>query len=86
VGEHERFGPIERRDFPNPTPFDADRLVTWAESTSTLATLPPDQRAERLQAVREFATRHPGLGEEDHFTMPFVTVTARARLAAIRPG
>ena len=30
VGEHERFGPIERRDFPNPTPFDADRLVAWA--------------------------------------------------------
>ena len=86
VGEHERFGPVERRDFPNPTPFDADRLVAWARSTSKLATMPPDQRAETLEAVREFATRHPGLGEEDHFTMPFVTVTARARLAAIRPG
>jgi len=86
VGEHGRFGPIERRDFPNPTPFDADRLVAWAKSTSKLATMPPDQRAETLEAVREFAARHPGLGEEDHFTMPFVTVTARARLAAIRPG
>jgi SAM-dependent methyltransferase len=49
LGEHERFGPIERRDFPNPTPFDADRLVAWATSTSTLATMAPDQRAERLQ-------------------------------------
>ena len=60
VGEHERFGPIERRDFPNPTPFDADRLVAWATSTSTLATMAPDQRAETAPGrarVRRPATR-----------------------------
>jgi SAM-dependent methyltransferase len=77
--EHPRFGPVERHDFPNPTPFDADRLVTWAASTSHFATMEPSQRETALAAVRKFALRHPGLGDSDHFTMPFVTVTARSR-------
>jgi hypothetical protein len=79
VEEHSRFGPVERHDFPNPTPFDADRLVTWAASTSHFATMEPADRETTLAAVREFALRHPGLGDSDHFTMPFVTVTARSR-------
>jgi len=79
VAEHERFGAVERRDFPNPTAFDAERLVTWAASTSRIATLPEDERVAALERVREFATRRPGLGDEDHFTMPYVTVTLRAR-------
>jgi SAM-dependent methyltransferase len=81
IDEHPGFGPVERRDFPNPTPFDTARLVTWALSTSHLATMPPEQRAAAIEALRDFAIRIPGLGDSDHFTMPFVTVTARARLA-----
>ena len=79
VEEHPRFGEVERRDFPNPTPFDAARLVTWAASTSHFATMPPGERESTLQRVQEFALRHPGLGDDDHFTMPFVTVSVRAR-------
>jgi ubiquinone/menaquinone biosynthesis C-methylase UbiE len=79
VEQHPRFGQVERRDVPNPTPFDAARLVTWAASTSHFATMPPAERESTLQRVHEFALRHPGLGDDDHFTMPFVTVTVRAR-------
>ncbi len=77
--ERSRFSHVERRDFPNPTAFDANRLVTWAASTSHFATMPEQEREVALQRVREFALRHPGLGDDDHFTMPFVTVTVRAR-------
>jgi SAM-dependent methyltransferase len=80
VQEHARFTSVERRDFANPTAFDAERLVTWAASTSHFATMEPRERERTLEAVREFALRHPGLGDSDHFTMPFVTVTARARI------
>jgi SAM-dependent methyltransferase len=80
VLEHPRFGSIERRDFPNPEAFDVERLVTWASSTSQIATMPPDRRQQALDQVRAFATRRPGLGDDDHFTMPFVTVTLRARV------
>ena len=83
VLEHPRFGSVERHDFPNPTAFDAQRLVTWASSTSQIASMPPEDRERALDVVRSFATRRPGLGDEDHFTMPFVTVTVRAR---VRPA
>jgi len=79
VESHPGFAQLERRDFPNPTPFDAARLVTWAASTSHFATMPPDRREATLRQVHDFALRHPGLGDDDHFTMPFVTVTVRAR-------
>jgi SAM-dependent methyltransferase len=75
-----RFGPLERRDFDNPTAFDAQKLVTWASSTSQVATMSDADRAATLEKVHAFATRRPGLGDEDHFTMPFVTVTIRAPL------
>jgi hypothetical protein len=80
IDEHPRFGRVERRDFPNPTPFDMARLVAWAKSTSHLATMAPEQQTATLDALRAFAARIPGLGDSDHFTMPFVTVTARARI------
>jgi SAM-dependent methyltransferase len=79
IQEHPRYAQVERRDFPNPTAFDEHRLVTWAASTSHFATMPPPEREVALEQVREFASRHPGLGDDDHFTMPFVTVTVRAR-------
>jgi SAM-dependent methyltransferase len=79
IAAHPRFAEPERRDFPNPTAFDAGRLVAWAASTSHFATMEAEERDSRLEQVREFAMRHPGLGDDDHFTMPFVTVTLRAR-------
>ena len=79
VEQHPAFTNLERRDVPNPTPFDAARLVTWAASTSHFATMAPEQREPALREVHDFALRHPGLGDDDHFTMPFVTVTVRAR-------
>ena len=57
----------------------ASAILTWAASTSHFATMAPAERESTLQQVHEFALRHPGLGDDDHFTMPFVTVTVRAR-------
>jgi SAM-dependent methyltransferase len=79
IEQHAGYTQPERRDFPNPTPFDAARLVTWAASTSHFATMDPEQREATLRQVHDFALRHPGLGDDDHFTMPFVTVTVRTR-------
>ena len=80
VGADGRFGGMERRDFDNPTPFDARKLVAWASSTSQVAIMSDADRTATLEQVYAFATRRPGLGDEDHFTMPFVTVTIRAQL------
>jgi SAM-dependent methyltransferase len=82
LGADDRFDGMERRDFDNPTPFDAQKLVTWASSTSQVAIMSDADRAATLEQVRAFATRRPGLGDEDHFTMPFVTVAIRARLVS----
>jgi SAM-dependent methyltransferase len=73
------FGRLARRRFPNPEPFDRDRLREWARSTSSIATLAPAQREDVLAAIGRFAGRHPDLGGGDGFTMPFVTVAVRAQ-------
>jgi SAM-dependent methyltransferase len=82
LGADDRFHGMERRDFDNPTPFDAQKLVTWASSTSQVAIMGDADRAATLEQVHAFATRRPGLGDEDHFTMPFVTVAIRAQLVS----
>ena len=46
AGHDARFTAPERRDFPNPEPFDTERLLALARSTSALATMEPG-RARR---------------------------------------
>jgi len=89
AGEDERmltetgmFEPAETTSVPNPERYDADRLVDWAASTSTVAILEPQRRAEVLQAIREIATTHPDLAGRDTFDVPYETYAVRAKLAA----
>jgi hypothetical protein len=83
LDRHPRFADRQRRDFANPEPFDAGRLVTWASSTSHFATMEPDERDRTLAQMREFPGRHADLAGHEQFDMPFVTVTIRAR---VRPA
>ena len=80
LDHHPRFGNRERRDVPNPEPFDAERLVTWAASTSHFATMDPAEAAETLGRMRAFPSEHPDLRGSDRFDMPFVTITIRAHV------
>jgi SAM-dependent methyltransferase len=76
--DHPRFAGVERREFPNPEPFDRARLLEWAQSTSSIATLAPSEREEALGRIGRLADEHPDLGGRDRFTMPYVTVAIRA--------
>jgi len=76
--ESERFSAAERREFPNPVPFDRARLREWAASTSRIAVLPEAERAEALDAVVRLADEHPALANRQTFDMPFVAVVGRA--------
>ncbi len=73
-----RFMPAERREFRNPVAFDAPRLVAWASSTSTIATLAPEQRLAAIGRIARLALEHPDLGGGASFTMPYVTTVVRA--------
>jgi SAM-dependent methyltransferase len=73
-----RYTTPERREFANPERFDGARLLEWALSTSSVATLAPAQREDVLGAVGRLAHEHPDLRGRDSFTMPFVTVVVRA--------
>ena len=83
LDRHPRFGERERRDFENPEPFDAERLVTWASSTSHLATMEPDERERTLAQMAAFPSQNADLAGRERFDMPYVTVTIRAR---VRPA
>jgi SAM-dependent methyltransferase len=72
------FRDVERREFPNPEPFDRERLVEWASSGSRIATLRPAEREAALAAIGQLADEHPDLRGAERFTMPFVTVAVRA--------
>jgi len=76
--ESERFTAAERREFPNPVPFDRARLREWAASTSRIAVLPEAERAEALDGVVRLADEHPALANRQMFDMPFVAVVGRA--------
>ena len=73
-----RFTPSERREFPNPVPFDRARLVEWATSTSSIATLAPAQREAALARIGRLPDEHPDLRGQATFTMPYVTAVVRA--------
>jgi SAM-dependent methyltransferase len=74
----ERFTAPERHDVPNPEPFDSERLLAFASSTSALATMEDDERQLVLDTLAELARTHPTLCAHETFTMPFVTVSVRS--------
>jgi ubiquinone/menaquinone biosynthesis C-methylase UbiE len=76
--ESERFTAVERREFPNPVPFDRTRLREWASSTSRIAVLPEAEREQALDDVVRVADEHPALANWRTFDMPFVAVVVRA--------
>ena len=76
--DHPRFAGVERREFPNPEPFDRARLVEWARSTSSIATLAPAEVEAALERIGRLADEHPDLRGRKRFTMPYVTVAVRA--------
>jgi SAM-dependent methyltransferase len=76
--DHPRFAGVERREFPNAEPFDRARLVEWARSTSSIATLAPAEREAALDRIARLPDEHPDLRGRQRFTMPYVTVAVRA--------
>jgi len=75
---HPAFAEVEREEFANPVPFDRARLLDWAASTSSVATLDGARREEMLARVGRIAAEHPGLRGRSEFPMPFVTTVVRA--------
>ncbi len=75
---HPAFADVEREEFANPEPFDRARLLEWAASTSSVATLDGPRRDDALARVARIAAEHPDLRGRREFAMPFVTVVVRA--------
>jgi len=76
--ESDRFTAAERREFPNPVPFDRARLREWAASTSRIAVLPEGEQEAALDDVVRVADEHPALANRHTFDMPFVALAVRA--------
>ena len=72
------FTRMEVRIFPHIEMFDRERLVAFARSTSGVASLPEDERAEVLEAVRRLPDEHPDLVGHDRFELPYRTDAVRA--------
>jgi len=72
------FGDVERREFPNPETFDRARLLDWALSSSSIATLAPAERETTLAGIGRLVDEPPELRGAARFTLPFVTVAVRA--------
>ena len=72
------FERFERREFAHSEWFDRERLVAFAESTSGVATLTAEERAEVLEAVRRLPDEHPDLRGRDRFELPYRTDAVRA--------
>lgn len=73
-----RFQRFQRREFAHAEWFDRERLVAFAESTSGVASLPADERAEVLDAVRRLPDEHPDLRGRERFQLPYRTDAVRA--------
>lgn len=73
-----RFTQPERRDFPNPQPFDTERLLALARSTSALATMELDERQQVLERLTALTHEHPDLRGRETFEMPVITVAIRS--------
>jgi SAM-dependent methyltransferase len=76
--DHPDFRDSAHRRFPNDELYTPQRLVEWAESTSTIAILDPPERRQRLAQVTELCRTHPDLRGRSSFPLPMVTMTIRA--------
>jgi SAM-dependent methyltransferase len=74
VGATGRFTPLEIRRFPYDHPMDEDSLVTRELSTSYIASLPEDEKAEYAERVRGVVAGFPPT-----FAMPYRTVVYTCR-------
>jgi SAM-dependent methyltransferase len=74
------FGSVELGEFSNGHVYTADSLVATIATHSHLLVLPDAERAELLTGVRDFLASQPQTADGE-FTLPMVTVVARARKA-----
>jgi SAM-dependent methyltransferase len=88
-GEHHRedrgligppFGPVEHRDVEWEHRLSRDALTDLAASRSYVITMPDEQRAAVLAAVRRLADTHPGPDGADELVLTYVTECYRAGL------
>ena len=75
----EHFEALEHAVFPWRQRLAATELRTLAASRSHLLTLPPDRRAELLDAVDELVATHPELRGQDTIELPYRASCWRAR-------
>ncbi len=78
LAAHPAFDQLQRRSFPHSEPFDGERLVRWAASTSGVSTLEPSERARVLAAVAALAAEHPELRGRPTFDLPYQARVVRA--------
>jgi SAM-dependent methyltransferase len=76
----ELFGAVQLGEFGNGHVYTADSLVANIATHSHLLVLPEDERAELLTRVRDFLGSQAETADGE-FTLPMVTVVARARKA-----
>lgn len=67
------FEPLRHRCFSHRQQLDLDRLIHRVRSISFIASLPPDEREELLEEVREIALTHPSLRGEERLELPYRT-------------
>lgn len=73
VAASSAFTPLQRACFENPQPTDLETVVARAASTSFVAALPEDRRAELLAELRAMLVSHPEVPEGGPFTYPHET-------------
>jgi ubiquinone/menaquinone biosynthesis C-methylase UbiE len=78
ASEHPLFDGYEERRFPNPEIYTPERLVQWAQSSSVVTTLPPEEQVPILDQIAELTRTHPALRGKDTFPLPMVTMTVRS--------
>lgn len=71
------FGPVERREYPWKSEFDADRWIQFLSTTSDHRALPTDRRERLLGTVHDLIKRHGGL-----YRVPVVTLMYVAKRQA----
>ncbi len=67
------FSRFEHRRYAHREQLGVDDLLARVASISFVATLPPREREELLDRVREIAATHPALRGRERFEMPYVT-------------